>query len=371
MTTPAVVVFGASSYIGGYVIAELVRAGIHVIASSRNPSVASILIEPTSRVTLCRPEEIKEHLSTTPLAVINLAYPKDELSWRTHAANRRLVQAVEGAVIESGCKRVLHLSSQAVFGYIFDAPPEPLDAVTRSDNVYVESKIAAERYFRQSARQHGYELAIVRLGNVIGPGSPAWCARLAQRVMLGQPVGYHRQVGFSNATSVENIASYLATLTQAASHLETYHHVAEHGLTPWTTILEYIGRVVGRAPVFVERSPEEQRSVFRDSARALSYVYKGTSLGGYLRRGLGNLERIGINPRTLAALKVKVTASSSSALGSASLSADDVSLLDVMASEYPFRSHVLSTWKPPVSLADALTSIGSWLRRTGYVLEAS
>src|SRR5262249_40769092 len=168
---PIAVIFGATSYVGGFVVDEFVRRGFDVFALTRNPSVASILLPPKAHVIVCRPDDLSRHMKAPATVIINLADPNDDPSWGMDVANRNLVESVERVVSESGCKRVVHVSSQAVFGYVFERKPEPVDAADRTDNVYVESKIKAEQLFERSSLHNDYELAIVRLGNVIGPSS--------------------------------------------------------------------------------------------------------------------------------------------------------------------------------------------------------
>src|SRR5262249_9618562 len=150
-------------------------------------------------------------------AVVNLAYARDASPFEVYPATRRLMHLVDRTREATGASRLIHISTLAVFGYRFERPPWPLAVKWRPADPYIESKIYAERLLLRAAARGSDDLAIVRLGNVIGPAAPIWIASLAQRILEARPVGYTSGLGYANATSIDNVGSYICELVRCPS----------------------------------------------------------------------------------------------------------------------------------------------------------
>src|SRR5262249_20659857 len=138
----------------------------------------------------------------------------------------------------------------------FERPPWPLAVKWRPADPYIESKIYAERLLLRAAARGSDDLAIVRLGNVIGPAAPIWIASLAQRILEARPVGYTSGLGYANATSIDNVGSYICELVRCPSSdladMGTFHHLAEFSGYSWREILDRVAAIVGKRYVLVE-----------------------------------------------------------------------------------------------------------------------
>src|SRR6185503_20239153 len=112
--------------------------------------------------------------------------------------NKEIIHTIRRLATDS-C-RVIHTSTLAVFGYGLERPIVAGPVERRADYVYVEGKIDFECRLRKWWGHR--DLQIVRLGNVWGPASPFWTAALADRIVLGEPVGVAGEDGYCNVTDV-------------------------------------------------------------------------------------------------------------------------------------------------------------------------
>ena len=313
MSPPTVVLFGATSYLGQYVLDDLVARGYRVVAVTRNPAVSEILLHPwKDRITVIAPDQ----LGATGEAetVLNLAYIKVEKPHRLFRQNALLMQRVHDAAVRLGAARLVHVSTQAVFGYEFDEPPRPVRAVRRAGDSYVETKVHAELLLEELQSRAPYRLDIVRLGNIVGEGSPAWTANLAQRLLDGRPVGVAGRDGYSNAAFSPNIASYLGHLVNApvssGQEMGRYHHFADLSVLRWSAFIARFAEAVGVAPVLAASVAAPPRVSLRPAiAGTIRTLYRGP-IGRLTRRSLARVEADDAIDAAMFAIKTAVGAGS-------------------------------------------------------------
>jgi len=378
VVTDAVVVYGAGSYVGSSVVRELLDRGSRVIGVSRRPEFARILFpNRASGFEMASPEEVPGIVAGGTVSIVNLAYVKEAPVHLLYRENRALVDAIGKVASETRCDRIVHISTGAVFGYSFHGAnptrvrweptvPPPVPAIEAEPDLYPESKINTEHLIERLAGKLDCGLAILRLGNVIGPGSPIWVAGLGQRILEVKPVGYEGEPGFSNTTHVDNAAGYIAhILGQPAEELVdfgTYHHLAEFSSHRWTELLDVISEVVGYGWVTVRRpaTPKGKPPVFRRLVKA-AYA---TEVGAYARPGSGLLPHWAVD-RFLGRLREPrppvITADEK---------VDDPYLLEVLSTPNQFQSWTLDGWRRGLDFAAACAGIADWLRNSGYSLDA-
>jgi nucleoside-diphosphate-sugar epimerase len=283
------------------------------------------------------------------------------------------MQSVHDAAAQLGAARLVHVSTQAVFGYEFDEPPRPVRAVRRAGDAYVESKVHAELLLEELQSDAQYRLDIVRLGNIVGEGSPGWTANLAQRLLDGRPVGVDGRDGYSNAAFAPNIASYLGHLVDAPDSSRQdfgrYHHFADMSALRWSALIARYADAVGVEPMLAAPIAPPSRTTLRTAiARMLGTIHKGP-VGRVARRSLARVAVIDAAVET-AIFETKT------ALG-AELAADpfeapqDRDLLAILSSQHEFRSHVEPDWMRPVADDEALDRIARWLVEAGFAIPAS
>lgn len=360
------VVFGASSYVGSGAVQHLAGEGHDVLAVSRNPAVAGILVRPHDNVRLVTADDVEAHVAGRPFSLVNFAYVKDAPSLELFAANKRLVDAI-ARVARLGASRIVQISTLAVFGYEPKVSPPPRRASMRLGDTYVESKIHAEKLFGRLTAEMGLPPVVVRLSNVIGPGSPIFVAGIAQRIAEGRPVGYAPH-GFSNTTHVANIADYVGWLLRAGdadlTNHGAYHHLSEFSDRRWSEIVGAMAEVVGRAPVYLGEPPAKAERDVRATVLGLGKRAYKTRLGGLARVAFA------LRPPPAFLSRLASTGSAADAMSNGgSRRPEDDQFLKILSLAVRFRSHTLPGWTPTESFATALQDIERWLRDAGYSLE--
>ena len=137
--TGRAVVFGATSYLGGFVLDALLARGLKVVAVTRNPGTASILLHGwADRIEVSRTGQVGDQRAD---AVVNLAYVKQAVPVGLVRQNRALASAVASAARAAGAPVVVQVSSAAVFGYRPDRDPVPGPAPHLPGDAYIEQNL--------------------------------------------------------------------------------------------------------------------------------------------------------------------------------------------------------------------------------------
>jgi nucleoside-diphosphate-sugar epimerase len=363
-----VVVFGATSYVGGFVVAKLIERGRRVIGVTRRPSLARILLAADSdQLVVADPREAARLVGEEDVTVINLAYVKSVAPQLVYRQNRQLAKSIED-VVGTRARTLVHVSTQSVFGDVFTEPPTATRLPWRSmDSLYAESKLHAEHLAERLARRLECELAIVRLGSVIGPGAPMWVGDLAQRILEMRPVGYTGEAGYSNSTHVENVASYLAHLEDLPGgdlrSFGPYHHLAEFSAHRWPELLDVMSGEIGCAWTTVPRRPDRTRKA-RPIRRLLKVAYSGRA-GAYVRAGFGRLPAWDPLERAIAGTREPPVPAMVTHPVEGEL---EDGVLELLSSKYEFRSSTVGDWSPGLGFGAACEGIAEWLGASGYRL---
>lgn len=368
MTDP-VVVYGASSYVGGHAIRALLANGHRVVAVARRPEMAAILLnEESEDFKIGTAEDAPRLIGSGGCSVVNFAYVKNADPSQMYRQNRILMSSIEG-VATGRCRRLIHISTSGVFGTRLPEHAPPVRVAKPPPDAYGESKLHAEHLVERLAGKQSCEAAIVRLGNVIGPGSPTWVAGIAQRLLEVKPVAYAGASGFSNTTHVENIGDYVAHLVGrsegALTAHGTYHHLAEFSSRRWPEFLDVMSAEVGFPWTSVSR-PGPAWSGGNPVTRALKAANR-TGAGRYLRAGLGLIP----DPRAIARLNRWVRSPAPPWVGPVdAVGGDDAGLLEALSAEHEFRSQTVDGWTPRLDFEAARAGIADWLRESGFSIRA-
>ena len=362
-TTPKIkraVILGASGYIGQHLLQALIQAQWEVVIICR-PKSDFIATRWGAKI-VRDASELDQHAIT---AVINLAYPTGAFQ-RCKKDNLTIAETVYS--LGSRAERVVHLSSLAVFGFQLEHPISRNLIPQRRDNDYVRLKIAMELALAHKLEER--RLDIVRLGNVWGPGSPNWTARFADRILQGKPVAYEGFSGYSNATDVANVVSYILFLLEreCPCGLEI-HHLAELGDHPWSEFAGYIAAQIG-LPVLRTRyssgswCPSVIRPVLANFCNAMQktvrQVASGPRGGSYVQDIASLLPDI-VVAKTWALLR----RSASQTIGDVQMQVADT-FMQVISCDKLFESMYDKSWHPPVSFEHSLENVRQWLLRVGY-----
>ena len=155
-----VAVIGGAGYVGLTLCAEMRLRGHEVTAVTR-PNGRFLL----ERIGV-RAESPDDLGRVGPIeAVVNLAYPNRGSIYEYPRRNRELLAIVRR--FAAGGARVVHTSTQAVFGFGLEYPVVVRPVPTRRDYLYIESKIELERLLTHAC---GGGIAHRALGQCVGTG---------------------------------------------------------------------------------------------------------------------------------------------------------------------------------------------------------
>ncbi len=242
-----VLVTGASGFVGGYVVRELLRRGHIVTGLARREGSVQALAAEGMRIAVG--DISKEASLYDPMrgqeAVIHLAavVGKNPGGWENH-----LSQGVRGTenVIETavGAKvqRVLHLSSCIVYKAPADSRPvteeSPLEDQIEPWNHYLRQKVQCEEIARRF--EDRLAITVIRPPTVIGAGDPGLMPLLSaiSRSPLGalaQDANHHFPV-----VVVEDLAEGIAaSLEQPVAAGRTYNLAAAKPMTKAALLSEF------------------------------------------------------------------------------------------------------------------------------------
>jgi len=149
------------------------------------------------------------------------------------------------AALETGVKRVVHLSSSAVFGY----RPEP-DAATEagayrySGDDYCDGKIDAEKTALRYYREHALPVTVLRPTIVYGPFS-FWDEDAVVAIRQGRMVLVDGAKGICNSLYVDNLVEAMLLAAEHTEAVGEVFHISDAHPITWKDFLEAHARVLG------------------------------------------------------------------------------------------------------------------------------
>jgi nucleoside-diphosphate-sugar epimerase len=183
---PAVMVIGASGYLGRHVRDRAQVAGLRVITAGRSPlpdSLDHCQVDLATDTPAALAAALAEH---APDVVVNCAGATGGDVGTLAAANVTGTASLVSAMRRTGrAIRLVHLGSAAEYG-----PSEPGTAVAESDparpaGAYGATKLAATRLV-ELGRATGLDAVVLRVFNPVGPGAP-------ESILPGRLVGELRR----------------------------------------------------------------------------------------------------------------------------------------------------------------------------------
>src|SRR2546422_6339180 len=191
----AVAVTGATGFLGRYLVDGLLARGARVIGVVRNPGrvpeLAARGVE-LRQADLAERDRLGRGFAGAQAVVSNAAlFSLRNRSWEDHQrANIQGTENVFGALADAAVKRVVHVSSVAVYRahgpcIAEDAPQLTVDTRRTLTNAYSVSKALSEQLAWRLAARSGLELTAVRPCAIYGAFDPNFTA------------GFRPPVGFS------------------------------------------------------------------------------------------------------------------------------------------------------------------------------
>lgn len=308
-----VAITGATGYVGRVLVERLLASGADVRALVRDPQAALPPAVGRSVVDLTAPRGIAVALRGVD-AVVHCAAEQRSPSRELHRlVNATGTQAVLAGASEAGVRRVVHVSSIAVYprrdGGAPFTPEDAMDPFPEMRDAYACSKIAAERWVALARRVDGLDVATLRLGIVYGRGrdfvARVWRRLAGLRVLIAGssrmllPLVHVDDVAEAvcRALDVRRLASPVLnvvgpeTPTQSAYLTER----AAHGREAFAPI--YVSLAPFRA-LACRRAEAHARRPLAGTSRAYALAWSAQEARYDLRateRTLGWLPRIGLD----------------------------------------------------------------------------
>ena len=358
-TSTSIAVVGAAGFLGRELLRQFEAAEIKVTAVIRG--FADLSVEGDFHRATSAADLAGERFDL----VINLAYPTSGALFEQAAATDAIIETVDGLLTNGG--RLLHVSTQAVFGITLNRPVVLGPAPAIRDMAYVESKITAEHRFAEIQKERDLSCDIVRLGNLWGPASGAWVLPTVRNLLTGRPAAVRDVPGYSNTTEVGNVASYLLFLVREASQDRgvRFHHLAEFSAVRWQEWVDPIAEALGVDPVYAEESWLDAPSSAKDEVglalapvRVRTFYSKlaGERVAGSMLRSLIRK----LPPRVQEPLR------NEGLIFAPTPELDRIQqiILENMAGHQEFRTVVDDRWTPPISQGESLQRILDWLAQT-------
>ncbi|GAB2706076.1 hypothetical protein GCM10027037_35260 [Mucilaginibacter koreensis] len=361
MQNKKVVIVGAAGFVGIELVSQLQNIeGYDLYAYTRDNG--NFLLQGKNIKNLTD-KEISENGPFD--IVVNLAYPTVSMAYEFPAVNQKILGTLKKLV--SANTRLIHVSTQAVFGFSMDRPVVADFIANRRDQAYIEAKLSMENFIKRDFPNHN--VSIVRLGNVWGPGAGTWTGSVANRLTFGQFVAVENIDGYANITDVKNVVSYLIHLikTDKLSGFNMFH-LSEFSNKKWSEIIRLMAEALNVEPVYSTVKPVDTASAVQDFKKvvkkpAIGELYRGLIrerfTGSYLRSlirfmGVGRYQKAKkIETRTLPAIHT--------------LGMEDGVYLNVVSSPVEFKSVVMSDWTPQLNFEQSWQLVKDWMTEVGYL----
>ena len=326
---PDILVTGAGGFIGGAIAAHLARQpGIVVHGGTRDGRALGAGIHParcdvTDAASLGR-------LVTGFDAIVHCAVGNQ-------AVTVGGTQAVLAAAQSAGVRRVVHLSSVALYGQAEGALDEAHPIVAETIGGYAGWKSAAEAQCRHFAA-NGLDVAMLRPAIVYGPGSELWVGLPARRLLSGHwgTMGEAGD-GICNLVHVDDVATAVLAALQAQGIAGEAFNVAGPEAITWNDWHRRLGLAIG-----LKRVPEISPATLRRRAIA-SLPAKA------LARLLPPAGRM-LRPRLLTAP-----------------ARSELALFRLRATYPTDKAQRLLGWAPRIDIATGLAGSVAWLHHAGVL----
>jgi nucleoside-diphosphate-sugar epimerase len=232
-----VLVIGASGFVGGAIMRAIkARDELDPIACMRTSSPALAAIGVATR--LCDaadPVALAKALDGVTYVVNSvLGSPATML-----AATHNICEATGG----TGVRRIIHLSSMAVYGPVDGVVDEA--AALRPHGSYAQGKARCEEVVRDFVSSGG-DAVVIRPGCVYGPGGEQWVGRIARWLRAGRlgELGDAAD-GTCNLTFDDELAGAVIACMITPNAAGQIFNVAETDPGTWNQYFIRLGRAVG------------------------------------------------------------------------------------------------------------------------------
>ena len=283
-------VTGGTGFIGGRLSEVLAGAlGAKVRLLVRNLSQASRIARfPVELVRgdVAEPDDV-EHACEGVDYVFHCAYGN---RGNLVAQRRVTVGGTENVCLAArkhGARRVVHVSTGAVYGSAGRAELDESAPRAHSGDGYADTKLDAELFVLDEARK-GLPATVVQPTVVYGPWGPAWTVRILNELSTGRVILVDGGQGLCNTVYVDDVVQ--ALLLAALENAAVGEHFLVSGPTPvtWKEFYSAFEGVLG-FPSTVSMSAEETLELFERRHGKKGLLHEGLAI---LRESASNRSRL-------------------------------------------------------------------------------
>jgi nucleoside-diphosphate-sugar epimerase len=270
MGRPSVLVTGAKGFIGGWITEAVCAGGFGVRAGTRSAAPSSRLSRLPVDIVRC---DIMDDGSLTGAmrgvqTVINCVRD-DADSDVTVEGTRRLISGA----LANGVKRLIHMSSVAVYGSAVGTITEDTEPV-RTSNRYAADKRSAEELCRTAAGPD-LTITVVRPSLVYGPFGEEWSARFIRAIVSGalKELGAAGH-GTANLLYARDLGEFAAHLAEAELPHYAVYNANGAELPTFNEYFDRLSRALGRGPLPPSGPAALGAGVKRQARRAGRFVLR-------------------------------------------------------------------------------------------------
>ena len=243
MTDRRIAVTGATGFLGRYIVDALLARGARVVGVVRNPDKVPALrtrgVE-LRRADLAERDRLAAGFAGADAVVSNAAlFSLRNQRWADHErANVEGTRNVFGAVHDAGVRRVVHVSSVAVYGLFprgeridEDAPQLDARALRLPWRAYPLSKAVSEQEAWRLAREYDLQLTTVRPCTIYGAFDPNFMPlfrRLVSLPVTVMPAGLRMSFVYAG-----DVAEAIALALERPAAIGRAYNLTGDGETAW------------------------------------------------------------------------------------------------------------------------------------------
>lgn len=257
-----VLVTGATGFVGCRLVERLVlgtdfnvRAAIHRFSGPGLARLSRLPVE-LLQADLLDPNSL-EAASENCNIIIHLAYGSSGDNKTKREITVSGTENILKAALKNGIQKVIHFSTAAVHGL---NPEKPLinesAPFTKSHDVYIKSKVEAEKIVWQYHKEHGLSVVVFRPPIIYGPYGAYWTARIVDEIRKGAILA-NGGIGAANLIYVDNlIDAVLLAMENDSGDGEAFIIVDDDELN-WKEVYEAYAGMLDSYPPIRHMSNEE------------------------------------------------------------------------------------------------------------------
>jgi nucleoside-diphosphate-sugar epimerase len=262
MGNETVLVTGATGFVGGRLVERLVlgtdcrvKAMVHRfsgpgLARSARLPVRFVLADLLDLESLIEAAEGCD-------VIVHCAYGSSGSKSQRRETTVAGTENVLKAALQTGVRKVIHLSSSAVHGRDPKSPVIDESApFTKDRDVYTVSKIEAEKIVWQYHREHGLPVVVFRPTLIYGPYGRMWTVRIVEEIQSGATL-VNGGSGAANLIYVDNLIDAISlAMNKDSGDGEAFTLVDDERLT-WYDVYKSYADMMGSHPPLQSLSAEE------------------------------------------------------------------------------------------------------------------